>query len=59
MSRPADSVLRLPYKGASGLELTIPSRFVEHPNFPFKAGDGIIIKIEGKRLVIEQANGDE
>jgi hypothetical protein len=39
--------------------LTIPKQLVTDPTYPFKPGQIVTVKIDGERLVIEKANGDE
>ena len=34
--------------------VTIPSEMVKDTSFPFKIGDQLVIRIEGKRLVLEE-----
>ena len=39
--------------------LTIPKQLVADPTYPFKPGQIVTVKIDGERLVVEKANGDE
>jgi hypothetical protein len=44
------------YGSKSRHSINLPSDFVRDSAFPFKVGDELVAKIEGKTVIIEKAN---
>ena len=45
-------------KGQTTALLTIPADLVKDSQFPFRVPEDVIVRIDGKRLIVEKVQGD-